>query len=241
MEKAIPVGEIEQPLTNEPDILKISRSFGHMLAKNLESLEINFNMQEIVKGIQERSQGIASPMSETECYQAIDSFQASLMEKQATENLKQAEAFLESNKKEAGVIELEAGKLQYQCLTKGTGPVVESHFSPVIRYVGKFLNGKTFGESVEDEVISLDDSPPKGFNVAIVGMQEGEKRRIFIHPDLAYGTAGFLPPNALLTFDIEVIKANAPKVEEETLTSSVTPAANREELISIDTLQEGIR
>lgn len=222
------------------DIQKISKSFGHVIAKNLESLELNFNVAEIVKGIQERSQGIAAPMNETECLQAITHLQESLFLKQATNNLKEAETFLETNKKEAGIVEIEAGKLQYQCLTKGTGAVVEPHFSPIIRYVGKFLNGKTFGESVEDEVISLDDTI-KGFNLAIVGMLEGEKRRIFIHPELAYGTSGFLPPNSLLTFDIEVVKANAPKAEEETLSSSATPNLNKDELISIDTLQEGIR
>lgn len=233
--------EPEVPAINaEPDIQKISKSFGHVIAKNLESLELNFNLADIIQGIQERSQGIAAPMNETECLQAITTLQESLFQKQASNNLKEAETFLETNKKESGVVEIEAGKLQYQCLTKGTGSVVEPHFSPVIRYVGKFLNGKTFGESVEDEVICLDDTI-KGFNLAIVGMLEGEKRRIFIHPELAYGTSGFLPPNSLLTFDIEIVKANAPKAEEETITSSAVPAMNREELISIDTLQEGIR
>ena len=36
-----------------------------------------------------------------------------------------------------------------------------------------------------------------------------EKRKIYIHPALAYGTSGELPPNALLTFEVEVIKADA--------------------------------
>ena len=41
-------------------------------------------------------------------------------------------------------------------------------------------------------------------------MKEGEKRTIFIHPDYAYGTKGSLPPNSLLTFEIELIQTNAP-------------------------------
>ena len=39
-------------------------------------------------------------------------------------------------------------------------------------------------------------------------MKEGEKRRLFLHPDLGYGTTGHLPPNSLLIFDVEVVKAN---------------------------------
>ena len=40
-------------------------------------------------------------------------------------------------------------------------------------------------------------------------MKEGEKRRLYVHPELGYGTTGQLPPNELLIFDIEVVKANS--------------------------------
>ena len=49
-------------------------------------------------------------------------------------------------------------------------------------------------------------------------MKEGEKRRIFVHPDLGYGTSGHLAPNSLLIFDVEVVKAESPdkdKVKKE--------------------------
>jgi peptidylprolyl isomerase len=46
-------------------------------------------------------------------------------------------------------------------------------------------------------------------------MKEGESRRLFIHPDLAYGVAGHLPPNSLLIFDIEIVKADTPKSSQE--------------------------
>ena len=41
-------------------------------------------------------------------------------------------------------------------------------------------------------------------------MKEGEKRKLFVHPDLGYGTQGQLPPNALLIFEVEIVKADAP-------------------------------
>jgi peptidylprolyl isomerase len=40
-------------------------------------------------------------------------------------------------------------------------------------------------------------------------MKEGEKRTIYIHPDFAYKMHHNIPPNSLLTFEIEVIQANA--------------------------------
>ena len=51
----------------------------------------------------------------------------------------------------------------------------------------------------------------------MLGMKEGEKRKIFIHPEYAYGTKGSLPPNSLLTFEIEIVKANGSFTEEGSL------------------------
>ena len=50
-------------------------------------------------------------------------------------------------------------------------------------------------------------------------MKEGEKRTIYIHPELGYGTSGYLPPNSLLVFEIEVVKANATPEQEDSFTS----------------------
>src|SRR5262249_32953701 len=94
---------------------------------------------------------------------------------------------------------------------EGTGPAVESHSSPKIHYTGKYQDGTVFGTSEEmggPITIPLDQTIP-GFSKGITGMKEGEKRRLFVHPDLGYGTTGQLPPNELLIFDIEVVKANS--------------------------------
>jgi peptidylprolyl isomerase len=47
-------------------------------------------------------------------------------------------------------------------------------------------------------------------------MKEGEKRRLYVHPDLGYGTTGQLPPNELLIFDIEVVKADSDDAKTKT-------------------------
>ncbi|MBS0585659.1 MAG: FKBP-type peptidyl-prolyl cis-trans isomerase [Verrucomicrobia bacterium] len=214
----------------EHDMTKISRAFGHLMGQHLETLGLEFDMPSVIQGIQDRLNGIAAPMSETECLQALGQIQEIAFQTQCHENLKKAEDFLKQNKNEPGVVELEAGKLQYVRLAEGKGSIVEEHFCPLIRYCGKFLDGKVFGQSQEDDVLSLDDTI-EGFKKSIVGMREGEKRRIFIHPELGYGqSTGFLPPNSLLTFEIEVIKANTPKADDSTLGKG--PHAN--ELSQVD-------
>lgn len=202
------------------DLGKISESFGFLIGKNLDSLGFEFDMERVVKGIQDCAAGKEPPMSETECVQAISMVQERAFQKLAKENLEVADDFMETNKKDSNIVQLEEGKLQYRVEKEGAGEVVQAHFSPLIRYTGKFLDGKIFGSSKEDELISLDDTIA-GFSKGIVGMKEGEKRTLFIHPTLGYGMQGYLPPNSLLTFEIEVVKANAPKKDEEALSKNI--------------------
>lgn len=232
----------EAPAVDPTDIPKISKAFGHIVGQNLVSLGLDFDMQEVIHGIQDSLNGIDPPLSESECFQAITAIQENAFKKESEKNLTEAEEFLAKNKKEKNVVELEDGKLQYITLQEGKGDTVEAHHSPVVRYKGKFLDGKIFGESQSDETISLEETIP-GFKTALVGMKEGEKREIFIHPSLGYGTSGYLAPNSLLTFEIEIVKANAPpKADDEQLSSaSQNDNAHHEELASIDPAKSGVK
>lgn len=218
------------------DIPKISEAFGHLIGKNLDSLGFKFDMEKIIKGIQDSVLGRESPMSEAECIQAISQDQEKKFKVLADKNLADAEKFLEKNAATQGVVSVEEKKLQYKIEKEGSGDVVQPHFSPLIKYVGKFLDGKVFGASKEDEMISLDETIP-GFSKGIIGMKEGEKRTLFIHPDLAYGVNGSLPPNSLLTFEIEIVKANNP-LEQETMASSLLDTEEDAELASDDSNSE---
>jgi peptidylprolyl isomerase len=206
----------------DTDVFKISEAFGHLIGKNLESLGFKFDIAQVIKGLQDAAEGKDSPMTEMECVQAITTAQEVAFKHQATENLKKAAEFLAQNGKKEGIVTVDPGKLQYKIEKTGTGAVVEDHDSPLIRYTGRFLDGTVFGSSKEDEMISLEETIP-GFTKGLVGMKEGEKRTLFIHPDLGYGTSGYLPPNSLLTFEIEVLKANMPKSEPVDSLSTTHP------------------
>jgi peptidylprolyl isomerase len=200
------------PAAQPVEIAKVSEAFGHVIGKNLENIGVKFDMTQVIKGLQDAIAGKESPMSEMECIQAIASVQEKIFKEQCIENLKRAETFLAENSKHEGIVSLEEGKVQYAVSAKGEGAEVEPHFSPLIRYTGKYLDGSVFGSSKEEEMISLDEIIP-GLKAGLLGMREGEKRTVYIHPDFAYGTNGYLPPNSLLTFEVEVVKANAPIIE----------------------------
>jgi hypothetical protein len=57
------------------DVSKISEAMGHMIGKNLDSLGLDFDLDAIVKGLKEESEGKSSPLNEDECVQAIATLQ----------------------------------------------------------------------------------------------------------------------------------------------------------------------
>ncbi len=199
------------PPTKE-ELTQISEAFGNFIGKNLKATGIEFDIDAIVKGIRDGAAGKPSPLSDAEYEQKMIALQESAFKKIADTNLKAAEAFLATNAKASGVKELEPGKLQILIVQEGNGPAVTESSTPQINYTGKYIDGTVFGNS-EDAggpiTIPLDQTIP-GFSKGLLGMKEGEKRRIFVHPDLGYGTTGHLQPNSLLIFDVEVVKASAP-------------------------------
>lgn len=203
---------ISGSLVAEENVAKVSEAFGHLIGKNLETMGIDLDLNLVVKGLQDAAKGVDSPMTEAECIQAITHAQQIAHQKKADENLAKAVTFLKENGKKKGVVVIEEGKLQYKIEKKGSGEIVKLTDSPMIQYVGKFADGTVFGKSEKSETISLEETIP-GFQKGITGMKEGEKRTLFIHPEYGYGTQGYLPPNSLLTFEIEVIKANSDKQE----------------------------
>lgn len=201
---------------SQEDLKALSNTYGNLFGRSVKSLEIDINIDAFMQGFKDGLEGKPAPLSDQEFQQKMILLQAKAAQALAEKNLQEADSFMKDNASKAGINELQPGKLQYSIVEDGEGPTVEEHASPEINYTGKYIDGTVFGSS-EDAggpiTLSLDQTIP-GFSQGLVGMKEGERRRLFIHPDLGYGTSGHLPPNALLIFDIEVVKASTPTASD---------------------------
>ena len=120
------------------------------------------------------------------------------------------ESFLKENAAKEGVTLLPSG-LQYEVLQQGTGAMPGPRSMVTVHYEGKLTNGNVFDSSYkrgQPATFGVHQVIP-GWTEAMQLMNEGAKWRLTIPPDLGYGArgaGGSIPPNAVLIFDVELIK-----------------------------------
>ena len=131
-------------------------------------------------------------------------------------NADKAAKFLAENAKSEGVTQLESG-LQYEVMTQGEGdrhPSAEDEVE--VHYHGTLISGEVFDSSVdrgEPAKFRL-NGVIKGWTEALQLMKLGDKWKLFIPSELAYGESGSnsIGPNEALIFEVELLSIT---VEEE--------------------------
>ncbi len=80
-------------------------------------------------------------------------------------------------------------------------------------YHGTLLDGTVFDTTQGDQPVVIEvNSAIAGWTEALQMMRAGDKWRLYVPSELAYGAEGFgpVPPNAVLVFDLELIEIAAP-------------------------------
>jgi len=122
------------------------------------------------------------------------------------------EDVVEEQVAEAKIVELPSG-LKYEIIESGTGASPKLTDKVTVHYRGTLTDGTEFDSSYKrgqpaqfpvNRVIA-------GWTEALQLMKEGDKWKLTIPPDLAYGERGAgnaIPPNSTLLFEVELIKVN---------------------------------
>lgn len=106
--------------------------------------------------------------------------------------------------------------LQITTEQEGTGTAVVSGNQVTVNYTGSLSDGTVFDSNVDPKFGHVEPFTVtigvgqviKGWDEGIIGMKVGEKRKLVIPSDLAYGPQGagaLIPPNATLTFEVELL------------------------------------
>jgi peptidylprolyl isomerase len=204
----------EKPAEVRALVEQFSREEGCRIAEDLKNNIEWIDLSVVVQGIQDymsgvQLKGVSSNEGETNFYKII--FQ--LFELESKNNLQKANDFLQKLSGNAKLHSLEHGKILYEVLTESgaTALMVRKNSSPTLHYSISTLNGQEVVNT--RNLVSGPFQVPlsetiSGFAKGVEGMRLGERRRIFIHPDLGYGQVGQVPPNSLLIVDVEVETLN---------------------------------
>lgn len=198
---------------------KLGYALGVDLGKNFRERQIDFDFESFVRGFVDGLEGNRTALNPKELEAVKKQFNEENAERRrisrearlqelSVKNTEEGRKFLESNRKNKSVIELESG-LQYITLKEGTGPKPSPGKKLTLHYRGLFLDGREFESTfAADKPIEIElGKVIKGWAEALQLMNEGSEWRLFVPAALAYGERGngLIGPNAVIIFELELI------------------------------------
>ena len=101
-------------------------------------------------------------------------------------------------------------------LKEGTGDMAKVGDTVAVNYTGMLADGTVFDSNVDSKFghvqpfvfVIGEGKVIKGWDIGVAGMKVGEQRTLEIQPEFAYGASGaggVIPPNATLTFTVELL------------------------------------
>ncbi|MCT4560097.1 MAG: FKBP-type peptidyl-prolyl cis-trans isomerase [Crocinitomicaceae bacterium] len=196
------------------DIKDVSYGVGMSIAGSLMQQNLQgISPQVLAEAITDVFEGKQPKLTPDQANQAIQSYLKEVVDKKFQANKQAGEAFLAENSKKEGVKTTVSG-LQYEVLNEGAGKSPASTDQVTVHYHGTLIDGTVFDSSIErnspatfgvNQVI-------KGWTEALQLMKEGDKFRLYIPQELAYGDqphpGGPIEPYMALIFDVELISVN---------------------------------
>jgi FKBP-type peptidyl-prolyl cis-trans isomerase len=184
-------------------------AFGLDLGEETLANGPELNPELVARGLVDAMKKAKPLLSPDQAQDAMSQFMAKKLGPGAEKNLQEGKEFLAKNKLEKGVITTDSG-LQYYVMKSGTGRAPKPTDVVRVHYNGLMLNGKVFDSTVGKDPAEIPvNRVIPGWTEALLKMKVGDKWRLYIPSQLAYGAqgppGGPIPPFAMLIFDIELL------------------------------------
>mgnify|MGYP000965619416 CR=1 FL=1 len=189
---------------------KISYALGMNIAQNLAHSGLEeVSIEDFTKGLTAIIKNEEPAMSVQEANELLQQFFSELEKKKFEANIEEGKNFLAENSKKEGVVTLASG-LQYEVVTQGEGTTPKATDTVRCHYHGTLIDGTIFDSSVQrgEPAEFPVNGVIQGWVEALQLMKEGDKWRLFVPSNLAYGergAGGAIGPHTTLIFEVELI------------------------------------
>lgn len=193
------------------DKAKISYAIGQQIGQQIKHNGMDVDPDTLAASVGDVLAGRESKLKPEEMQAVMMKARQAEMEKQdkaGKENREKGDKFLAENKTKDGVKVTKSG-LQYSVITPGKGASPKAKDVVRVHYKGTLIDGTQFDSSYdrgEPAEFPLNGVIP-GWTEGLQLMKVGQKNKLFVPSDLAYGPQGRpgIPPNSVLIFDVELL------------------------------------
>ena len=196
--------------TPETEMEKVSYSLGVNMASSVKSQGLeSIDANAVAKAFNDVFEGNDLDISEEESMKILQDFFGKLQAKKSEKANEDGMNYLTENAQKEGVTTTESG-LQYEVLVSGKGEKPTTNSQVTVHYHGTLIDGTIFDSSVDrgqpatfgvTQVI-------KGWTEALQLMSVGDKWKLTIPSNLAYGdqgAGGMIGPGETLIFEVELL------------------------------------
>ena len=221
---------------------RYSYALGMDLGKAIANINVPLKMDVLMSAIEDEvDTSRVVLMTDSASEVALQDMLSKMQEKKALEEKALAEASLKAEAEflakniQDSTVKVTTKGVQYKVVKEGAGISPKANDKVQVHYAGSLMDGTEFDNSIKrGEPLEFPvNAVIEGWQDLLQVMHEGEKVKAWIPSALAYGEAGvppMIPANALLVFEVELLKVYAevppalPATDSVKSDSSAVPA-----------------